>query len=49
MSSTRISGTAKGDATHQTHNAANPAPEAGLSRDTINIGLQMFRPGHWSI
>ena len=39
MSNTRLSGTARGDAAHQTHAADNPAPEAGMSRDTINIGL----------
>lgn len=27
------------------HNAENPAPEAGMSRDTINIGLNIFRAG----
>ena len=45
MSNTRLSGTAQGDATHAAHDAANPAPEAGMSRDIINIGLQMFRSG----
>ena len=45
MSNTRLSGTARGDVAHQTHSADNPAPEAGMSRDTINIGLQMFRSG----
>src|SRR5574344_613571 len=42
---TRIAGTSRGDETHASHDAENPAPEAGMSRDTINIGLQMFRTG----
>ena len=42
---TRTSGVAKGDAQHPVHGSDNPAPEAGMSRDTINIGLQMFRTG----
>ena len=45
MSNTRTAGTAMGDATHQAHDAANPAPEAGMSRDIINIGLNIFRTG----
>jgi hypothetical protein len=30
-------GTAKGDAAHAAHSAEDPAPEAGMSRDVINI------------
>jgi len=37
MSSTRTAGTASGDATHPVHGADNPAPEASMSRDAINI------------
>ena len=42
---TRNAGTALGDETHARHNSENPAPEAGMSRDVINIGLNMFRAG----
>lgn len=42
---TRNAGSAKGSATHARHGEENPAPEAGMSRDTINIGLTMFRAG----
>ena len=45
MSQTRKAGIAKGDATHSTHNADNPAPEAFMAKDTINISLQQFRIG----
>jgi DNA transposition AAA+ family ATPase len=49
MSATRTKGTAPGDATHAAHSAANPAIEAGMSADIINIpdnvamrGLQAY-------
>lgn len=42
---TRNAGAATGSDTHAAHGVDNPAPEAGMSRDTINIGLQMFRVG----
>ena len=42
MSNTRTAGTAVSAAAH---NADNPAPEAGMSRDIINIGLNIFRAG----
>ena len=42
MSNTRTAGTAL---TAAGHNADNPAPEAGMSRDIINIGLNIFRAG----
>jgi DNA transposition AAA+ family ATPase len=43
--STRNSGDAPGDATHAAHDSNNPAPEAGMSRDVINIGLNLFKEG----
>ena len=42
MSSTRTAGAAT---TAAAHGIDNPAPEAGMSRDIINIGLNMFRAG----
>ena len=42
MSNTRTAGTALSAARHS---ADNPAPEAGMSRDIINIGLNIFRAG----
>lgn len=42
MSNTRHMGTAL---TERAHTKDNPAPEAGMSRDTINIGLNIFRAG----
>ena len=42
MSNTRTAGSAT---TIYRHSADNPAPEAGMSRDIINIGLNMFRAG----
>lgn len=42
---TRTAGEAKGDVKHEAHSPANPAPEAGMSADAINIGLNMFRAG----
>ena len=43
--STRTAGEAKGDVKHEAHNDENPAPEAGMSVDVINIGLNVFRVG----
>ena len=34
-----------GDARHAAHGVDNPAAEAGMSRDVINIGLHIFRAG----
>lgn len=42
---TRKKGDAAGDEKHAAHSAANPAPEAGMSNDVINIALNMFRAG----
>ena len=42
MSNTRTMGSG---ITSAAHTADNPAPEAGMSRDIINIGLNMFRAG----
>ena len=42
MSNTRTMGNGVTDAAHTVD---NPAPEAGMSRDIINIGLNMFRAG----
>lgn len=42
---TRKAGVAQGDAIHPTHDAGNLAPEAGMSRDVIAIGLNIFRTG----
>ena len=42
MSNTRVMGNAT---TTAAHSAENPAPEAGMSRDIINIGLNIFRAG----
>lgn len=43
MSSTRKKGAAKGDEKHQAHGGGNPAPEAGMSKDAINIALNMLK------
>lgn len=40
---TRVAGEAKGDEKHEAHKGDNPAPEAGMSRDQINIGLNVFQ------
>jgi DNA transposition AAA+ family ATPase len=40
---TRKKGSAKGDDKHQAHSAANPAPESGMSNDTINISQNMLK------
>ena len=45
MNTRNHSENSKGDATHETHGPANPAAEAGMSRDVINIGLHIFRAG----
>lgn len=45
MSETRNMGEAKGDGKHEAHNADNPAPEAGASKDVMNIGLNLFKTG----
>ena len=42
MSNTRTMGNAT---TKLAHSPENPAPEAGMSRDIINIGLNIFRTG----
>ncbi|MDD5697994.1 MAG: ATP-binding protein [Victivallaceae bacterium] len=42
---TRKKGSAEGDAKHQAHSATNPAPEANMASDAINIALNMFRAG----
>lgn len=42
---TREKGKAKGDPTHQAHSKENPAPEACMARDAINIALNMFKAG----
>ena len=42
---TRTAGDAKGDVQHEAHDVGNPAPEAGMSKDVINIGLNIFRAG----
>jgi DNA transposition AAA+ family ATPase len=45
MSTTRKAGTAAGDDAHAAHGAGNPAPEAGMSRDTINIPDNVLQAG----
>jgi len=42
---TRAADPARGDEKHEAHSAENPAPEAGMSRDTINIGMNIFKSG----
>ncbi len=43
MSATRKQGFAAGDERHEIHSIDNPAVEAGMSRDVINVGLNVFR------
>lgn len=43
--STRKAGEAEGDARHETHGDANPAPEAAMSRDNINIPDNVLQAG----
>lgn len=45
MSSTRTAGSAEGDIKHETHGAGNPAAEAGMSADTINIPDNVIQSG----
>ena len=45
MSNTRTHQKNNGDAQHAAHGIDNPAVEAGMSRDVINIGLHIFRTG----
>lgn len=40
---TRKTGSARGDAKHEAHGAENPAAEAAMSRDVINIGQHVFK------
>jgi Cdc6-like AAA superfamily ATPase len=42
---TRNKGAAKGDPKHQAHSDNNPAPEACMARDAINISLNMLQAG----
>ncbi len=42
---TRTAGETRGDDKHAAHDAENPAPEAGMSNDVINIGLNIFKAG----
>lgn len=45
MSNTRTAGAATGDTKHEAHGKTNPAPEAGMSRDALNIGMNIFKEG----
>jgi len=45
MSNTRKSGEAAGDATHAAHSEAEPAAEAGMSRDFFNIPDNVIQDG----
>ncbi len=45
MSNTRTHQQNNGDEKHAAHGIDNPAAEAGMSRDVINIGLHIFRAG----
>jgi DNA transposition AAA+ family ATPase len=42
---TRHAGTAKGIGHHAAHGKDNPAPEANMAQDAINIGMNIFRKG----
>lgn len=42
---TRRAGNAIGDSKHETHGKDNPAAEGGMSRDVINIGMNIFKNG----
>jgi len=43
MPNTRQTGKTAGDRRHPAHGADNPAPEAGMSRDVINVGQHIFK------
>lgn len=45
MSNTRNAGQAGGDDQHESHGAGNPAPEAGMSADRINIPDNIVHQG----
>ena len=42
---TRRAGNTTGNATHEVHGKNNPAPEAAMSRDVINMNYDMFKMG----
>ncbi|MDD5484222.1 MAG: AAA family ATPase [Kiritimatiellae bacterium] len=42
---TRHAGTAQGVGNHAAHGKGNPAPEANMAQDAINIGMNIFRKG----
>lgn len=42
---TRIAGAAAGIGNNETHGPENPAPERNMSRDVLNIGLNVFKNG----
>lgn len=45
MSNTRSAGKTSGDETHEAHGDGNPAPESGMSADTINIPDNVIQSG----